>query len=63
MIAQSRLATVTAAERVEEGGSSGKEGEFAWVLAAGPYDERQESADADRNKVYNLRVRLMRVDV
>jgi general secretion pathway protein I len=63
MIAQSRLAGVTTAERVEEGSSSGNEGAFAWAVAAAPYDERQESADADRSKDYNLRVRLMRVDV
>jgi hypothetical protein len=63
MIAQSHLAAVSTAERIEEGSASGKDGEFAWLVAAAPYDERQETADADRSKDYNLRVRLMRIDV
>ena len=63
MIAQSRLAALTAAERLDEGSAFGKEGKFAWVVAAAPYDERQETADASRGKDYNLRVRLMRLDV
>lgn len=62
MIAQSRLAGFSAAERLDEGTTSGAQGPFAWTVAATAYDERQENADADRNKDYNLRVRLLRVE-
>lgn len=62
MIAQSRLAGFTASEKLEEGATSGRHGEFSWSLAAKPYDERQENAEADRNREYNLRVRLLRVE-
>ena len=62
IIAQSRLAGYTAAERLEETTTSGSDGDFAWSLAATAYDERQENADADRTRDYNLRVRLLRVE-
>jgi general secretion pathway protein I len=62
IIAQSRLANYTAAERLDEGSSSGNEGDFAWSVSATAYDERQENADADRSREYNLRVRLLRVE-
>ncbi len=62
MIAQSRLATYTAAEKLEETSSSGSEGDFNWSLAAAAYDERLENAEVDRSKDYNLRVRLLRVE-
>jgi general secretion pathway protein I len=62
MIAQSRLAAYTAAEKLEETSASGTEGAFAWTLAAATWDERQERADADRSKDYNLRLRLLRVE-
>ena len=61
MIAQSRLAEFTAAERLEERSLSGREEGFDWTLVAEPYDERMENAEQDRNKDYNLRVRLLRV--
>jgi general secretion pathway protein I len=61
MIAQSRLANYTATEKLEETSASGSEHGFAWTVSAEVYDERQEIADADRNKDYNLRVRLLRV--
>jgi general secretion pathway protein I len=62
MMAQSRLAAYSAAERLEEVAASGSEGPFAWTVSAVPYDERQENADADRSKDYNLRVRLLRLE-
>ena len=62
MVAQSRLAGYTAAERLEETAASGTEAGFAWSLSAVPYDERQEDPAADRGKDYNLRVRLLRVE-
>jgi general secretion pathway protein I len=62
MIAQSRLEGYTAVDRPEETSTSGSEGDFAWSLSATAYDERQENAEADRSKDYNLRVRLLRVE-
>lgn len=62
MIAQSRLAGYSASEKLEEGTANGSDGAFSWTLAAKAYDERQENAEADRNKDYNLRVRLLRVE-
>lgn len=62
MIAQSRLAGFTAAERLEETAATGTEGAFAWSLAAAAYDERQEIDGPERSKDYNLRVRLLRVE-
>jgi len=62
MIAQSRLAGYTAAERLEESISTGAEGPFTWTVAAAPYDEFQEDDAAQRGKDYNLRVRLLRVE-
>jgi general secretion pathway protein I len=62
ILAQSKLAGYTAADRLEEATSSGSDGDFAWSLSAAAYDERQENADADRNREYNLRVRLLRVE-
>jgi general secretion pathway protein I len=61
-VAQSRLAGVTAAERIEESTAAGTEDGFAWSLAVTPYDEREEGTDADRAKDYNLRVRLLKVE-
>jgi len=60
MIAQSKLAVVTADERVLEGARSGKDGEYEWSVELTPYDERQELAADQRGKDYNLRVQLMR---
>lgn len=62
MVAQSRLASYTAVEKLEELTASGTEGRFAWTVSAAAYDERQENANADRGKDYNLRVRLLRVE-
>ncbi len=62
MIAQSRLAGFSTTERLDEGSTSGSEGEYSWTVAATAYDERQENADSDRSKDYNLRVRLLRVE-
>ena len=62
MMAQSRLAGYTAAERLEEGTSTGTEDGFAWTLAVAAYDERQEIDGPERSKDYNLRVRLLRVE-
>lgn len=62
MIAQSRLASFTAAERIDEGSSSGAQEPFAWSVSATAYDERQEDATADRSRDHNLRVRLLRVE-
>jgi len=62
MIAQSRLAGYTAADRLDEATSAGTEGRFAWSLSAAAYDERQEAVGAERSKDYNLRVRLLRVE-
>jgi general secretion pathway protein I len=62
IVAQSRLAAHGAAERVEEGSTSGTEGDYAWTVTAEPYDERLESPEADTRKDYNLRVRLLRVE-
>lgn len=61
MIAQSRLAGFTAAEKVDEGVSAGRDGAFAWTLTATPYDERQEDPAAKATGEYNLRVRLLRL--
>lgn len=62
MIAQSRLAGFTASEKFEEGVSTGRDEVFAWTLSAAAYDERQESAEAQAQGEYNLRVRLLRVE-
>lgn len=62
MIAQSRLAAYSAAERLDEVSTRGKEGPFEWELSAGNYDERQEYAEQLRGEDFNLRVRLLRVE-
>jgi general secretion pathway protein I len=62
MMAQSRLAAFTAAERLDERSSSGTDGRFSWTMSSSAYDERQEAAAADRGKDYNLRVRLLRLE-
>lgn len=62
IMAQSRLASYTAADRLEETSSSGREGDFSWSLSATAYDERQENESADRGREYNLRVRLLRLE-
>lgn len=62
ILAQSRLAEYTAAERLDEVSLSGREGIFSWTLAASPYDERKESADGDVRRDFNLRVRLLRIE-
>ena len=62
MMAQSRLAAYSAAERLDEVSSSGADAGFSWTLSAAAYDERQEAGAADRGRDYNLRVRLLRVE-
>jgi len=62
MIAQSRLAEYTAAERLEETSAAGREAGYAWTLSAAAYDEREESGGTQRGRDYNLRVRLLRVE-
>lgn len=62
MMAQSRMAGFTAAERIDEGLSTGREGEFTWTLSAAAYDDRQEDSQAQAQGEYNLRVRLLRVE-
>lgn len=62
MMAQSRLEGFTAGERLEEGVSTGREGDFTWTLSASAYDERQEDPAAQAQGVYGLRVRLLRVE-
>lgn len=61
-VAQSRLALVTAAEKIEEGSSAGTDDGFAWQVAVTPYDERVESPEGDPSRDYNLRVRLLKVE-
>lgn len=63
MIAQSRLAQLTAAEKISEGTSTGFDEPFAWTLSVSPYDERQEpDAGGQAQAEYSLRVRLLRVE-
>jgi general secretion pathway protein I len=62
MMAQSRLAALTAAETVGEGTSSGVDSPFSWTLAAVPYDDRQEDPATAAQGEYNLAVRLLRVE-
>lgn len=62
MIAQSRLSDYTAAEKVQEGTSSGSDSAFSWTLAATPYDERQEEPAAKAQGEYRLGIRLLRVE-
>jgi len=62
MIAQSRLAAFTAADRMEEGSSAGVESPFSWALTVQPYDDRQEDPAAAAQGEYRLAVRLLRVE-
>ncbi len=62
MIAQSRLAAFTAADRMEEGSSAGVESPFSWALTVLPYDDRQEDPAAAAQGEYRLAVRLLRVE-
>ena len=62
MIAQSRLATFTASEKMEEGAGAGVETPFAWSLTALPYDDRQEDPASAAQGEYRLAVRLLRVE-
>lgn len=62
IIARSNLAAYTAAERLEEGMSSGNEQGYAWTLSAAAYDELQENPEARPPAEQNLRVRLLRVE-
>lgn len=62
LISQSRLSGFTAAERLDEGTSSGNDGEFAWTVTATAYDDRQEVPEGGAQGEYNLRVRLLRVE-
>jgi general secretion pathway protein I len=62
MIAQSRLAAVTAVEQVEEKSAEGSEDRFRWRVSTTAYDERRERPDADPNREANVRVRLLRID-
>ncbi len=62
MIAQSRLADYTAAEKLEEGRAAGRDEPFEWTVTATPYDERQEAEQAKAQAEYVLRVRLLRVE-
>jgi general secretion pathway protein I len=61
-VAQSKLAGVTAVEKIAEGSFAGEEDGFAWKLSVSPYDEREESPEADRNKDYGVRVRLLKAE-
>jgi general secretion pathway protein I len=62
MIAQSRLAVFTAADKKEEGASAGVESPFSWALTVLPYDDRQEDPAAAAQGEYKLAVRLLRVE-
>jgi general secretion pathway protein I len=62
MIAQSRLAAFTAADKMEEGSSAGVESPFSWALTVLPYDDRQEDPAAAAQGEYRLAVRLLRVE-
>jgi hypothetical protein len=62
VVAQSRLAEVTAVEKIREAESSGTEDGFAWKVAVSHYDEREEYPEAERNRDYGLRVRLVMVE-
>ena len=62
MIAQSRLAAFTAADKMEEGASAGAESPFSWALTVLPYDDRQEDPAAAAQGEYRLAVRLLRVE-
>lgn len=61
-VAQSRLAAVTAGERIEEGSASGSQDGLAWNLVVTAYDELGESAEARRGPEFNLRVRLLKAE-
>ncbi len=61
-VAQSKLAGVTAVEKIAEGSAQGVEDGFAWKLAVTPYDEREENAEADRNRDYGVQFRLLKVE-
>ena len=61
-VAQSKLAGVTAVEKITESATEGVEDGFAWKLVVSPYDEREEGAEADRARDYGLRVRLVKVE-
>ena len=62
MMAQSHLSAFTAAEKLEEGVSTGRDDPFEWTVSAAAYDERQEDPGAQAQGEYNLRVRLLRVE-
>jgi general secretion pathway protein I len=62
MIAQSKLAGFTAAEALAEGAAAGRDDPFDWTLTAVPYDDRQESPEAQAQGQFDLRVRLLRVE-
>lgn len=62
MIAQSRLAGYTAAEKLDEGARAGRDEAYSWSLTAEPYDERQEDPQSAAQGEYNTRVRLLRVE-
>lgn len=62
IIARSNLAAYTAAERLEEGMSSGNEQGYAWTLSAAAYDELLENPEARPPAEQNLRVRLLRIE-
>jgi general secretion pathway protein I len=65
MMAQSRLAAYTAAEKLEEGTRTGRDEPFDWTVSAAAYDERKEDPGAQQQQGqvdYNLPVRLLRVE-
>ncbi len=62
MMAQSRLSGYTAAERLDEGVSTGRDDPFTWTLSVTPYDDRLEDPQARAQGEYQLRVRLLRVE-
>ena len=62
MIAQSRLDEATATEKLAEGSAVGDSEPFQWALEITPYDERQESAEAQSAPEFFLPVRLMRLE-
>ncbi|MBK6982634.1 MAG: type II secretion system protein [Betaproteobacteria bacterium] len=62
MMAQSRLSGYTAAERLDEGVSTGRDDPFTWTLSVTLYDDRQEDPQAQAQGEYQLRVRLLRVE-
>jgi general secretion pathway protein I len=62
MIAQSRLAAVTAVETIEERNSEGADDRFKWRVTSAVYDAQKETPNADASRELNLRVRLLRVD-